>query len=492
VPPILSADAALRHHRRMRPSERSARRTRLVATIGPASIGLIGPLVDAGLDVARINLSHGSEADHRAAAEGIRAAAAAAGRVVGILVDLPGPKVRLGELPGDAVALQQGSIITLTGPGVGASETSLPLTDGAVPGSLREGDRVLLADGAAELRATGTRDGAAICEVVREGAVRSRQGVSVPAERLTADAVGAADLAVIPHLRELESDYVGQSFVRSAEDVALLRSRLTHECRIIAKIETQPAVRDIAAILDAADGIMVARGDLGVELPFEDVPIVQKDLIRAALSAGKPSIVATQMLESMVRASRPTRAEVSDVANAIIDGADAVMLSGETAVGDWPLEALQAAAAIAARTDTYRSPTRPPAGSPSFGADVDARALAVAAVAMADSDDDVIALACYTHSGRTPRRLSSLRPGVPIVAFTPTEACARSLTLQRGVQPIVMAVQPDDPVSISEAVIRSLRDGTGSVRLEEDDAVVLVQTSVRGGPNALELLRART
>jgi pyruvate kinase len=235
---------------------------------------------------------------------------------------------------------------------------------------------------------------------------------------------------------------------------------------------------------------MVARGDLGVELPFAQVPLAQKDLVRAALCAGKPTIVATQMLESMVHAPRPTRAEASDVANAIIDGADALMLSGETAVGDWPLEAMSAMAEIAARTDTYRPATRPPDGPPSFGSDVDARALAVSAVAMADSDPDVVGLACYTHTGRTARRLACLRPGVPIMAFTPNASIARSLTLHRGVHPVVMAVDTEEPQAISSAVIEALRRGHGWPPIRGDQAIVLVQTSVRGGPNALELLRA--
>ncbi len=471
------------------PSVRSSRRTKLVATIGPASFGIIDRLIAAGLDIARINFSHGSEDDHLRTAEAVRTAAAAAGRTVGILADLPGPKLRLAQLQGEPVQLETGATVTLTGPEVSASDASLPLADSSVPTLLRLGDRVLLADGAAELRITGARNDAAIAEVVRGGPVRSRQGVSVPAERLAADALGRADEAIIPHLLELHPDYAGQSFVRSAEDVKLLRSRITDDIGIVAKIETRPALEDIEEILEAADGIMVARGDLGVELPFEQVPLAQKDLVRAALIAGKPSIVATQMLESMINSPRPTRAEASDVANAIIDGADAVMLSGETAVGSWPLESLRAMCDIAARTDAYKRPTRPPDGTPSFGPDVDARALALAAVSMADSDPDVVGLACYTHSGRTPRRLSSLRPGVPIVAFTPTDSVARSLTLRRGVHPIVMAVEPEDPVSISQAVIRALKEGKGGLALRDDDAVVFVQTSVRGGPNALELLR---
>lgn len=467
-----------------------SRRTRLVATIGPASVDILERLVADGLDVARINFSHGSREDHLRTAEGVRAAAAASGRTVGILVDLPGPKLRLTRLHTDPLALETGASVTLTGPSVEPSDASLPLADGAIAAALEIGDHVLLADGAAELRVTGARDLAAIAEVVRGGAVRSRQGVSVPAERMASDASSRADEALIPHLLEVGPDFTGQSFVRSASDVRLLRSRLPEDILIIAKIETRPALEHIDEILEVADGIMVARGDLGVELPFEQVPLAQKDLVRAALMAGKPSIVATQMLESMVKAPRPTRAEAGDVANAIIDGADAVMLSAETAIGEFPREALRAAADIAAATDEHQAPTRPPAGTPSFGPDVDARALAMAAVAMAENDPDVVALACYTHSGRTPRRLSSLRPGVPIVAFTPTAACARSLTLQRGVHSVVMDVERDDPIGVSEAVIAALKEGMGDLGLSPDDAVVLVQTSARGGSNALELLRA--
>ena len=472
-------------------SVRFSRRTKLVATIGPASVGLVDRLIEAGLDIARINFSHGTEAEHLHTAEVVRAAAAAAGRTVGILADLPGPKLRLGQLEPDPLELETGSTVELIGPEATGTATSLRLADGSVATSLRLDDRILLADGAAELRVVGRDDGVAICTVVRGGTVRSHQGVNVPAARLDPDALGHADEAVIPHLLAVAPDFAGQSFVRSAADVRLLRSRIPETIGIVAKIETRPAIDDIEAILEAADGIMVARGDLGVELPFEHVPLVQKDLVRAALAAGKPSIVATQMLESMIGAPRPTRAEAGDVANAIIDGADAVMLSGETAIGAFPLESLQAMERIAACTDAFKQPTRPPAGTPSFGPDVDARALATAAVSMADTDPDVVALACYTHSGRTPRRLSSLRPGVPIAAFTPTAPIARSLTLRRAVHPVVMAVDPEDPAAISEAVIHALRERGSELDLRADDAIVLVQTSVRGGPNALELLRLR-
>jgi pyruvate kinase len=452
-------------------------------------VDIVDRLVAVGLDVARINLSHGSEADHLRAASVVRAAAAAAGRVVGILVDLPGPKLRLRELPDDEVQLESGAEVVLTAPDVSATDAILPLADPAVPSRLRLGDRILLADGAAELRVIREGGESIVAEVVRGGRIRSHQGVSVPAERMPPDALGRADEAYLPHLLELAPDFVGESFVRSAADVERLRTQLPEGMRIVAKIETRPAVEDIAAILEATDAIMVARGDLGVELPFERVPLVQKDLVQAALVAGRPCIVATQMLESMVTAARPTRAEASDVANAVIDGADAVMLSGETAVGEWPVEALSAAASICGATDSHQAARRPPGGTPKFGADTDSRGLALAAIAMADANPDVVGLACYTHSGRTAHRLSALRPDVPIVAFTPTPECARSLTLRRGVYPVRLEVDKDDPAGIADAVIAALKAGVARWHLRPDDAIVLVQTSARGGPNALELLR---
>ena len=468
---------------------RTPRRTKIVATIGPATIDKVDLLIAAGLDVARVNLSHGSAAEHLQTAEVVRAAGRKAGRTIGILADLPGPKLRLGRLHEDPVVLEPDATVMLAGPDTPSTDRHLPLSDPEMAMRLEPGDRVLLADGAAELRVEAVQDGGATCVVVRGGPVRTRQGVAVPAERMSPAALDIADAAVIPHLLEVMPDYVGQSFVRSAADVKLLRSRIPASIRIVAKIETSPAVDGIGEILEAADAIVVARGDLGVELPFEQVPLAQKDLVRAALMAGKPSIVATQMLESMVTAPRPTRAEASDVANAIMDGADAVMLSGETAIGAWPLQAVQAMDDIAHRTDAYKTPTRPPAGTPSFGPDVDARALALAAVSMVDSDPAVVGMACYTHSGLTPRRLASLRPGRPIAAFTPTEAVARSLTLVRGVFPIVMEVEPEEPSAITDAVVAALREGRVELGLGEDHVIVLVQTSVRGGPNALELLR---
>jgi pyruvate kinase len=324
------------------------RRTQIVCTIGPASIGRIPELLQAGMDIARINFSHGTRVEHVDAANRVREAGRQSGRPLGILVDLPGPKVRLGAFASGEAHLPTGSTVAIVRDAGPATPGRLTTSYPGLVDDLRSGDHVLLADGEVELVATGT--GAAITlEVLRGGTVRSRAGVSVPATRLSLPALTSHDLELLDEVRALEPDLVGQSFVRAAADVESLRNALARDGpRIVAKIETRPAVESIAGILEVADAIMVARGDLGVEIPFAEVPIVQKRLIGAARAAGRPSIVATQMLESMINAARPTRAEASDVANAVLDGADAVMLSAETAIGRYPVEATAAAAAIIA------------------------------------------------------------------------------------------------------------------------------------------------
>jgi pyruvate kinase len=304
------------------------------------------------MDVARLNLSHGTHAEHTSAARAIRQAGERAGRRIGLLVDLPGPKVRLGEFASGEAELPAGSTVSIV-PGAGpATASRLTTSHPGLVDDLRPGDRVLLADGAVELAVVDAADTLTL-EVVRGGAVRSRAGVSVPAERLSLPALTPHDLALLDELHGLEPDLVGQSFVRAGADVTALREALGGDGpRIVAKIETRPAVEAIDAILEVADAIMVARGDLGVEIPYEAVPIVQKRLIAAARAARRPNIVATQMLESMIRSNRPTRAEASDVANAVLDGADAVMLSAETAIGAFPIEATEAAARIIAYAES--------------------------------------------------------------------------------------------------------------------------------------------
>ncbi len=324
-------------------------RTKLVCTLGPATRDRTDELVAAGMDVARLNFSHGSPASRAAAAVAVRASAAEAGQPVAILADLAGPKIRLGELAGGAVVLAAGRPFRLAirGRGRPGGVDGATVSYRRIADDVRAGDRILLADGAAELRVTAIGDGVVDTEVVRGGTVRSRAGVSIPSERLTTSALTAKDRADVPRALGLEADLIAQSFVRRAEDVHALRELLGPDGPlIVAKIETRAAVDDFDRILGAADAVMIARGDMGVELPYEEVPIIQKQLVRRALDRGVPSIVATQMLESMIASPRPTRAEASDVANAVFDGADAIMLSGETAIGAYPILAAEAAVRI--------------------------------------------------------------------------------------------------------------------------------------------------
>ena len=462
-------------------------RAKLVCTIGPATIDRVDELVAAGMDVARINFSHGTPADHARAAQRVRAAAEAADRSVALLADLSGPKIRLGELAGDEVELAQGSSFTLHADAWPRGDaTGAAVNHPSLPDDLASGDRILLADGAAELRVTGAGGGVIETEVVRGGTVRAHAGVSVPAERLDGRSLTDQDRADVSHLRELDVDYVAQSFVRRAEDIRELRSLLGEDGPpIVAKIETRPAIDAFDAICAEADAVMIARGDLGVELPYEEVPILQKQLVRRALDRGVPTIVATQMLESMIESPRPTRAEASDVANAIFDGADAIMLSGETAIGAHPVLAAQAAIRIARLCEDRGAELLAVGAAPH--PDSDASALAYAAAAVAATEHDVAAIACYTRTGRTARMIAALRPRVPVLAFSPSPTVLRRLALVHGVEPRACVPPPDT----------TGRLGLMAWLLGEDDglpagaAVVLVASTATpgSGPNLLELHR---
>ena len=316
--------------------------TKLVSTLGPASATpkMVRGLVEAGTSVFRINLSHGSPEDHARAFGLVRDAERESGRALAVLADLPGPKVRLGVLKPDPLRLQPGRRFQLR-PGGPGDKRGAATTYPGLAGDLRPGDRVLLADGAVELVVVSVDTGSVQTECLRGGSVGSGQGVNVPAERLGLPAVTDRDREGLARVLGLGVDLVGQSFVRGPEDVSDLRAAMgERQAPIVAKIETKPAVDEIIRILAVADGLMVARGDLGVELPMEEIPLLQKDLKRAAREVGRPVIVATQMLESMIESARPTRAEVTDVASAAMARADAVMLSAETAAGKHPVTAV--------------------------------------------------------------------------------------------------------------------------------------------------------
>ncbi len=461
------------------------RRVKLVCTLGPATstANAVLALAEAGTDVFRVNMSHGMPDAHAASVAHVRAAADVLGRELAVMADLPGPKIRLGELLEDPVRLEPGSAFVLRADGSPGDASGASTTYAGLSADVRPGDRVLLADGAAELVVTRVEDPVVVTEVVRGGAVRSRAGVNVPAERLRLPPITERDRAAIDRAMALDVDLVAQSFVRSAEDVAQLRA-LTAErpIPIVAKIETRPAVEAIEPILEAAEAIMVARGDLGVELPLEEIPVLQKTLLRAGRAAGRATIVATQMLESMAHAPRPTRAEANDVANAVLDGADAIMLSAETAIGEFPAEAARTAARIADVAEERAGAFR--ASSPACAHTGEAAAVAHAAAQVARDVPAVVAIACYTGSGRTAELLSSERPRVPIFAFASNAAVRRSLALRWGVTPLPGA----DPADTDE-MIASMDQGLGRRDLVESGAAVVMAASSPAGRTHTNLLK---
>lgn len=455
-------------------------RTKLVATIGPATFGRIGELDAAGMDIARINFSHGTPDEHARTVAEVRASSDAS-----LLIDLPGPKIRLGDLVAGEVSLETDGAFSLwTSDATPGDERGAHVDAAHLAADLRPGDRILLADGAVELRVRRMAGSEIETEVVRGGTIRPHAGVSVPADRISRPVLTDDDRAAAPRAVKLGADFIAQSFVRRGSDVAELRALLGVDGPpIVAKIETRPAVDDFDAICAVADAVMIARGDLGVELPFEEVPIIQKQLVRRALDLGVPTIVATQMLESMIASPRPTRAEASDVANAIFDGADAIMLSGETAIGAYPVLAVEAMVRIARlcaeRGEAYLASGAPPS------ADTDATAVIYAAVALADADADIAAIACYTRSGRTARLLSALRPRVPILACTPDPAVAARLAVHHGVEGRACAPAAPGPMRLdflADAVAGSVAPGA---------PVVLVASSAdpNAGANLLEIRR---
>jgi pyruvate kinase len=459
-------------------------RTRLVCTLGPASVTpkMVRGLVEAGGSVFRINYSHGSADDHVRAVSIVREVEGASGRSLAVLADLPGPKVRLAEMDPDPFPFRPGQTFELRpdGPGDAAGAAT---TYAGLAGDLRVGDRVLLADGAVELTVTGIEGDRARTECVRAGAVRSHQGVNVPAERLGLPPVTDRDRDMLRHALDLGVDLVAQSFVREPSDIEELRAAMGERpVPIVAKIETRPAVDDFERILDVADAAMVARGDLGVELPLEEIPLVQKRLLRAARAVDRPVVVATQMLESMIRSPRPTRAEANDVATAVLDGADAMMLSGETAVGDFPFEAASVATRIAQAVESQGAEYR--AAQPPCLHTGEAAAVAHAAASIVEGDSDVIAITCYTTTGRTAALLSAERPRVPIHAFIPDADVRRANGLLWGVETHA-AERPDD----TDQMITMMDEGLRASGLAADGDIVVMAASMPAGRTTTNMLK---
>jgi pyruvate kinase len=412
------------------------RRTKIVVTIGPASREpeVLARLVEAGMDVARLNYSHGTLDEHAETAERVREAASRAGRPIAILQDLPGPKLRIGPLREGLVELAPGNMVTFEcGTEIEGDESRMSVSWAELAEAVEPDAILYLADGSVRLRVRATRPG--VCELDAEveigGAVASRQGLNIPGPIDRLPSVPQRDLDLLRHGESIGVDMVALSFVRSAADIEFVRERT--RLPIIAKIEKPQAVENAESVLRAADCVMVARGDLGIELPIEDVPLVQKRLLKLAGALARPSITATQMLDSMIRSSRPTRAEVADVANAILDGTDAVMLSQETAVGAHPVGAVAMMAAIAERTEGAANylewnerrvlrDARDPAYTIAYSACVAAREL------------ELDALVVPTLSGRSARLVSAHRPNVPIYALSPGHETVQRCNLMWGVK----------------------------------------------------------
>jgi pyruvate kinase len=416
------------------------RQTKIVATVGPATAGeaALRGLVDAGVDVLRFNSSHGTQAEKSAQIAAVRRIAAEARRQVAILLDLQGPKIRVGSLPGAGVDLEEGASVRLTGgrPRAGA----IPVSYEALATALAPGDSVFLDDGSMELRVESVRGATVTARVVRGGRLLAEKGVNLPGVDLKTPALTAKDEDDLRFGLAVGVDFVALSFVRRPGDADAAR-RVMREAGVgvplIAKVEKREAVNGIDGVLRTFDGVMVARGDLGVEMRPEAVPMVQKRIIEKANAAAKPVITATQMLESMTHSPRPTRAEASDVANAVIDGSDAVMLSGETAIGEYPLETVRMMDRIAREAEQHIEPRVHLEGR----RQTTALSFCTAAVHIAE-EIGAAGLAALTRSGRTARTLSSLRPSMPIFALCEDDASARLLCLRHGVVPLVMGPAP--------------------------------------------------
>ena len=419
------------------------RRTKIVATIGPASsdADVLAALIDAGMDGARLNFSHGTHDEHGANAASIREVQAACGRPLALIADLQGPKIRIGDLA-EPVALEVGEHVVLTGEDF-ARDGDLPVAPSILVGALAPDSDVLVDDGLVHLRVERVEQGRARCHVVTGGVVASHKGVNVPGVSLPIPSLTEKDVADLDFALGLGVDYVAQSFVRSRADVAALRAHLERagsEAWVIAKIELREAVAVLPDILEEADAVMIARGDLGVEVGPAEVPLLQKQIILSALERGKPAITATQMLESMIGRPEPTRAEASDVANAILDGTSAVMLSAETAVGRYPIEAVETMTEIARAVEPslgYRHQLPAAAEAPTVG-----RAMSNAACDLAEALS-AKAILVPTFTGRTASAVARLRPRRPIVALTHVANSLQHMAIEWGVTPLEIPESTD-------------------------------------------------
>ncbi|WP_435020629.1 pyruvate kinase [Tundrisphaera sp. TA3] len=472
-------------------------RTKIVATVGPASRDpeTLRALVMAGADVFRLNFSHGTHDEHSAVLRSIRALGEEIGRPLAVLQDLGGPKIRLGTIPGDGIDCELGDRFTLAPERTGDDPRELTSTHRELPGDLRAGDPVLFADGAVAMEVVegGSASKPARMVVTLAGRIKTRQGINLPGATTSVKALTDKDLADLDWSAKNGVEYIGLSFVRRADDVAILRRELAARgmtARIVSKIEKPEAVADLDAIVAASDAVMVARGDLGVEMDVARVPAIQKRIIAACHRARVPVITATQMLNSMEASNRPTRAEASDVFNAVLDGTDAVMLSGETAAGQYPVEAVSTMSRIVAEAEAFLagrvapSPPDAEAGWSNRGWITPITEAIVDAASLAARRLDAPLMIVATHSGRTALAASKHRQRTRILALADDAECARAMALYWGVTPL-FAPEIADAAQALETAVAWAREHKIAA---SGDPVVLVQGAFPGNDTHNALL----
>ena len=459
-----------------------------MCTLGPAAETpeRLVELVEAGMDVARLNMSHGGYEDHLMRLENTRAAAKTVGRPIGVLADLQGPKIRLARFADGPVNLEVGARFTITIDDVPGTVDRCGTTYKGLPGDVSPGDLILIDDGKLTLRAVEVTATDVVTEVVVGGPVSNNKGINLPGVAMSVPAMSEKDSEDLRWALRQGVDMVALSFVRSADDIKAVHKIMDEEGRrvpVIAKIEKPQAVENLDEIVDAFDALMVARGDLGVELPLEEVPLVQKQIVSAARRWAKPVIVATQMLESMISSPRPTRAEASDVANAILDGADAVMLSGETSVGDFPVVTVETMARIVNNVEQHGfSQITDVDWDPHTTSGVITKAATEVATRLGAKF-----LVTFTHSGDSARRLARLRSEIPILAFTPIEQTQAALTLTWGVETFLvpMVGHTDDMIRQVDLAL------TQSGKIAEGELVIIVAGSPPGVAGHTNMIRVR-
>jgi pyruvate kinase len=466
------------------------RRTKIVCTIGPVTgtASVIERLVRSGMNVARLNLSHGTYDVHARYIRTVRRISQRLGTPVAILVDLPGPKYRTGRLKDSQATLKKGAPVTLTTKDIEGDAAIVPVNLPNLPQDVKIGDTILLDDGAMQLRVLGKNGNEVKCRVTVGGVLTERRGLVVPGMRTSGPFVTDFLREHIAFAVQQKPDYLALSFVSNAEDISAVRAVLSEtntDVPVISKIERVQAVKDFDDILSISDGIMVARGDLGVDIPLERVPLIQKEIIQKCNRAGKPVITATQMLESMVNAARPTRAEVTDVANAIFDGTDATMLSAETSVGKYPVQAVRTMARIALETEKGLSYAHLIAERSTWIERETDELISYSACHTADSLG-AVAIVAFTQSGSTARRVSKYRPRVPILAITPSDVVSGRLMLHWGVYPLLVGPS----LSVDEQFMAGAKIAKETGLAKPGDLIVItggVPIGVAGTTNLLKV-----